>query len=292
MKSCIHRGVYDNRNVGTIEWARIKTPSPEALVFILPLIGGNYTQQIRFFRWLVRKNLDIFSFNYSGHGKSSDKFSLRASIDNTLFILDHARRICEREKIPLIGIASCYSSIPLLFASHQFSEPFSKLVLINPLTHLNPYAIVKSFTSYYYRFAGLQIKGKGLGKALAHYADYLFPEIVKGNDRFGILHRKRTRLWQVLLDFLRFSPLKDIILPKTKVLCLYAKNDKILDIFHSISYRETDFEKSIRKICPLACFSVVPGDHFLSPSPVRSRARKFILSFLIHTPLPQEFLSE
>ncbi len=292
MKLCIKRGDHYNRKFGTIEWARIKTETPEALVFIPPLIGGNYTQQMRFFRWLARKKLDVFSFNYSGHGKSSDKFSFRASIDNTIFILDHARRICKRKRIPLIGIGSCYSSIPLLFASHKLSEPFSRLVLINPLTHLNPWAVLKSFTSYYHRFAGLQVNGNGLGKALNQYADFLFPEVAKGNDMFGILHRKRTRLCQVVIDFFLFAPLKGIILPKTEVLCLYGKNDRVLNVFYSLSCLGKDYEKSIQKICPLARFSAVDGDHFLSPAPVRSRAREFILSFLIHTPLPRGFRYE
>ena len=69
-----HRFDLKNRK---IEWAMLKSAESNGLIFAPPLIGGSFAQQLNILRWLARMNFDIISFNYSGHGESSDKFSLK-----------------------------------------------------------------------------------------------------------------------------------------------------------------------------------------------------------------------
>ena len=260
-----------------IEWAMLETAGSRGLILAPPLIGGSFAQQLNIFRWLARMNLDIISFNYSGHGKSSDKFSLKTSMENTLIMASEAGKICRDKKIPLFGIAGCYSAIPLLFAAHKLAEPFLRIVLINPLTDLKPYAVVRSFIAYYRKLNLKQTLKKNITEAVKRYTEFLFPDIVKDKESFGVLRRERTHLWDVLFEFLLFRPLKDANLAKTPVLCLYARQDRVLNIY---AEQNQQYEGNIRKVCPLSSFKVIDGDHFFQPSSARLDAQKTISLFL------------
>jgi hypothetical protein len=270
-----HRFDLKNRK---IEWAMLQSNDIRGLVLVPPLIGGSFAQQLNVFRWLARMNLNIISFNYSGHGKSTDKFSLKTSIENTLIMTSEAEKICRKNRLPLYGIAGCYSAIPLLFAAHMLSEPFSRIVLINPLTDLKPFAVIKSFFAYYRKLDLGQTMKKNITEAIKKYTEFLFPDIAKNKESFGVLKRERTHIWDVLFEFFLFSPLKGTILVKTPVLCVYAKKDRVLNIY---SKQNKQYEGSIRKVCPLSRFKVIDGDHFFQPSSARRDARKTISSFLV-----------
>ena len=148
-----------------LEWVRVRHRSPWGLLFVPPLIGGNVSQQVRLFRWLIRRGYDLLSFSYSGHGASSDRFSLRASMRDTGHMLFHASRLSDDEGLPLLGIASCYSAIPVLHAVHHLAEPIKKLVLINAIPALGPRAVVRSFVSYYRRILSVDKALPGVGAA-------------------------------------------------------------------------------------------------------------------------------
>ncbi len=269
-----HRIDPKNRKV---EWAMLGACNTRGLILAPPLIGGTFAQQLNLLRWLAKMNLAIISFNYSGHGKSTDKFSLKTSIDNTMVMASEASKMCRQTGLPLFGIGGCYSAIPLLFAAHKLSEPFSRVVLINPLVDLKPFAVMKSFLAYY---QGLNLK-RGLKKniidAMKKYAEFLFPDIAKDKNSFGALKYERTHFWDVLLELLFFTPLKKTILNKTQALCLYAKKDPVLNI-HSKDGKQ--YESHIRKVCPLTSFKVIDGDHFFQPGSARHDAQKTISTFL------------
>jgi hypothetical protein len=273
----IKRGFQLDPKNRKIEWARLKVDNSRGMVFVPPLIGGSFAQQLNLFRWLARLNLDIFSFNYSGHGKSTDKFSLKTSMENTLIMASEARQKCRDKKLPLFGIGGCYSAIPLLFSAHTLAEPFSRIVLINPLTDLKPFAVIKSFINYYQNLSLKQTIEKNIREATRKYTEFLFPDITKNKNSFGVLKRHNTRLWEVLLEFFLFTPLKKALLAQTPVLCLYAKNDRVLNIY---SQQHFQYEGNIRKICPLTRFKVISGDHFFRPETARQDAQKTISSFL------------
>jgi hypothetical protein len=269
-----HRFDLKNRK---IEWAMLKSRDSRGLVFVPPLIGGSFAQQLSLFRWLSRMNLDIVSFNYSGHGKSTDKFSLKTSIDNTLIMTSEAEKICRNKKLPLYGIAGCYSAIPLLFSAHMLSEPFSRIVLINPLTELKPFAVIKSFLAYYRKLDLRHTMKKNITEAFKKYTEFLFPDIIKDKESFGVLKKERTHVWDVLFEFFLFTPLKETILPKTPVLCVYAKKDRVLNIYKE---QNAEYEGNIRKVCPLSSFKVIDGNHFFQPVSARRDAQKTISIFL------------
>lgn len=273
----ITRGHWFDQKNRRIEWARLKSDVTRGLILAPPLIGGSFAQQLNLFRWLARMNLDLISFNYSGHGKSTDKFSLKTSMENTLIMVSEAGKICRNKRVPLFGIAGCYSAIPLIYAAHKLSEPFSRIVLINPLTDLKPFVVIKSFFAYYQKLDLKQTMNKKFTESIQKYTEFLFPDIAKDKDSFGVLTRERTHLWDVLFEFFLFTPLKGTILPKTPVLCLYAKKDRVINIY---SDQNKQYEGNIRKVCPLSNFKVIDGDHFFQPTSARQNAKKTISIFL------------
>lgn len=261
-----------------IEWAGVRNTSPCGLIFLPPLIGGNLSQGIGTFRSLARKGYDLISFNYSGHGNSSGRFSPGAALRDTVHMLAHAQKVASKRRVPLFGIAPCYSAIPLLYSAHRLNEPLKGIVLINAVLQLNPVAVAKSFLAHYRKMFPDQI---GFGKcltALAHYADAMFPDIRKGRDGFGVLERKRVRLFATLADFLTQDPLQWVTLHKTEVLCLYARHDRILKMYDGDTW--TDYRSDVSRICPRTQFRSLEGDHFLSHKTIRDRVAVYIKAFL------------
>ena len=273
----IERGYRFDQKNRKIEWARLRSDKSRGLVFVPPLIGGSFAQQLHFFRWLGHLNLDIFSFNYSGHGKSTDKFSLKTSMENTLIMASEAVKKGKNQGLPVYGAGGCYSAMPLLFAAHSLAEPFSRIVLINPLTDLKPFAVIKSFIAYYRKLSLKKTIKKNISEAVRKYTEFLFPEINKNSHSFGVLQRQRTHLREVIFEFFLFTPLKRTTLSQTPVLCLYAKQDRVLNIY---GQQPLHYEGNIRKICPLTHFKVIDGDHFFQPISARRIAQKTITSFL------------
>ncbi|OEU53557.1 MAG: hypothetical protein BA861_02675 [Desulfobacterales bacterium S3730MH5] len=278
MKTFFEKGHHAAGKGNSLEWVRVRNPLPRGVIFVPPLIGGDLSQQVSSFRCLIRRQYDLVSFNYSGHGSSSDRFSLGASIRDTLHMLCYAQRISDQEQLPLLGIASCYSAIPLLYATNYLAEPLERLVLINAITEWSPKAVTRSFLTYYRRMFLTQKSLQRVIAAAGHYVDFLFPGIVKGRDYFGALERRRTRLFKTVSEFFTQKPLEAVRLKKTPVLCLYACKDIVLEIFDAGV--KIDYENDIRRVCPQVLFHSVDGDHFLSLPIARDTALKSIISFL------------
>lgn len=262
----------------SLEWIRIRCADPRGLLFIPPLIGGGFSQQAGVFRRLVRQGYDLVSFNYSGHGNSSGDFSPGAALRDTRVMLRLTSRIGKRESLPIVGIGSCYSTIPLVHAADYLGEPLQQVVLINPITKLCPVTTGRSFFSYYRNVCRAHGKLGKISDALENYLEFLFPGIFKDREYFGGLARKRTRLIKTVMEFLLSNPLGTARISKTPVLCLYAREDRILDML--VSGKRTEYENSIRKICPRTVFHVLDGDHFLSFSRTRGEALQKIMAFL------------
>lgn len=261
-----------------IEWASVRNTSPCGLIFLPPLIGGNVSHGIGMFRWLIRKGYDLISFNYSGHGNSSGRFSLGATLRDTVHMLTHAQQLASTRRLPLFGIAPCYSAIPLLYSAYRLKEPLQGIVLINAVLRLNPAAVARSFWTHYRQMFPTQIGIKKGLTAVAHYTDFLFPGIRKGRDCFGVLERKRVRLFATLADFLTLDPLQWVTLHKTNVLCLYARQDRILKVYDEGA--GTDYKNDVSRICPRTLFRSLEGDHFLSHQMTRDRVAMYIKAFL------------
>jgi hypothetical protein len=277
MKTHFEKRRHKIEQKDVLEWVRVRNRSPKGLVFVSPLIGGTISQQVNAFRWLIRRDYDLFSFNYSGHGDSSDKFSLGATLRDTWHMLGFAADVSQREKLPLLGIASCYSAMPVLFAAHQLREPIKKLVLINGIPTLGPQAVLQSFFLYYRKIFTTRKAPVGVGAALRDYADSLFPEVVKEKGRFGVLERSRARFLRTIVEFFTLQPLKRVHLMRTPVLCLHSREDSILDIVGG--HVNEDYRKNMRQICPKAIFQTLDGDHFLSQPSAKGTAVMSISAF-------------
>ena len=283
MKTRIEKGDLSKDAKNRLEWLRVRTGSSRGIVFAPPLIGGNRSLQVMTFRRLILKGYDLISFSYSGHGNSTDKFSLGATFRDTLLMLHHARELSRRERMPLLGVASCYAAIPCLYAAHKLSEPFRRLVLINALPRLGAGSALISFLNYYRKMVTEEPGRFNETDRIEHYLDFLFPGIMKGKDHFGVLERKRTRLGKTLTEFMILNPLRGVKLHRTPVLCLYASQDRILEIYH-VAYRD-DYERHMRRLCPNALFHALEGDHYLMQEKTRVEAIGYMDRFFNCCPM-------
>ena len=257
----------------SIEWVRTRYHRPQGLVFIPPLIGGDLSQQISDFRWLIKQRYDLVSFNYSGHGKSTNLFSIGASLRDTQHILSDTGSAATREAVPLFGIASCYGAIPLLSAVHRLKQSLAGIVLINAVPGFFPDVMLTSFLSHYRQVFYSRNTFTGFPTALKQHTDRLFPGITKGKDHFGTLKRRRAALAKTIFEFLTLEPLKGVRLDHIPVLCLHAQKDSILNIYR-------DYRDNIRAVCPQVRFHCLKADHFLSHANVRREATHLISNFL------------
>jgi pimeloyl-ACP methyl ester carboxylesterase len=274
--------VYEKRweihSTVRLEWGRVHVPKPRGILFVPPLIGGDYVQQIRHFRRLIRRGYDLVSFNFAGHGGSTDKFSLEGTIRDTRIILDCTRRIGRREGLPIFGIGACYPAIPLLFLAGSPEGRFQKVILINAILGLSPRAVVRSFLDYYGHLRRTQRRAPRLMEALRRYVDFIFPGVAKSRRGFGALERHRTRLFKTLYDAFVLNPLKSIRLSRTPVLCLYSTDDPVLNLFDGMF--GSDYEAEVRRVCPLARFRKMSTDHFLSHPRARTEVLEDLIRFL------------
>ena len=277
MKTHFEKRRHEIEQRDVLEWVRVRNKSPHGLVFVPPLIGGTISQQVNAFRWLIRRGYDLFSFNYSGHGDSSDKFSLGATLRDTWYMLGYAAGLGQRENLPLFAIASCYSAMPVLYAAHHLREPIRRLVLINGIPTLGPQAVLQSFFLYYGRIFSRKRGPLGLWAALMDYADSLFPEVVKKKGRFGVLERSRAKFLRTIAEFFTLQPLKGVKLKQTPVLCLRSREDTILDIYGG--HLNDNYRNTMRGICPMASFQAIEGDHFLSLPSAKGAAVRSISAF-------------
>lgn len=258
----------------SLEWVRVRDSSSRGLLFVSPLIGGSLSQQMRGFRALIREGYDLISFNYSGHGRSSDRFSLGAIVRDTSHMLAHTCLLGRQEHLPLFGIASCYSAIPILSAVHHFEEPLKGLVLINAIPNLSPRAGMKSFLTYY---RSKPSNRTGTVRLVA--IDYLesLSGIEKSKLYSGALERGRTRPFKTISEFFTLNPLDGVRLKRTPVLCLYACRDRVLQICDAGI--GAGYEEVIRRTCSQVFFGSLDGDHLLSLPWARGEALTQIVSF-------------
>ncbi len=274
----VHEKRWETQSAVRLEWVRVRVPEPRGILFVPPLIGGNHVQQVRHFRRLVRRGYDLVSFNYAGHGGSTDKFSLEGTLRDTRLILDRTVRISRREGLPIFGIGACYPAIPLLFWAGSPEGRFQKIVLINAVLGLSPRAVVRSFLDYYGDLRRTHRRAPRVMDALRRYVDFIFPGVAKSRRGFGALERRRTRMFKTLYDAFALNPLKTIRLPRTPVLCLYSTDDPILNIFDGIV--GSDYRAEVRRVCPLARFRVLNSDHFLSHPQTRTEVFEDLIQFL------------
>ncbi len=264
---------------GGLQWVQTRLPAPRGLVFIPPLIGGGPAQQLGTFRWLARQNLDLFTFNFSGHGGSAGKFSLDTTLDDTRHMLALAANRAESDGLPLYGISACYSTIPMLYGAMWLHEPFKRIVLINPLTALFQRVFLRALWGYCK--AGFDLKNPlhSVNLSIDKYLESFFPNISRSLAGFGTLSRKRTRLLKVLFEWFSSGTDLDFSLPGTPALCVYGKRDPLLNLGGSDLWSTS--QDCLRRICSPVTFHAIDSDHFLSDPGSRQTVRQAISSFLL-----------
>lgn len=255
---------------GPLTWAQLRAKRTRAMVFAPPLIGGSAAHMLRHFRWLGAFGLDVFSFDYAGHGRSLGTFSLTTSLTNAREMTRVASAAAGRRGLPLYGLGVCYGAIPLIFTA-AMETPIRRMILLNPIPGVSAKPLLTSFRQWRRSRRGQQRRFSG-------YLNALFPFTEKGFHGFGALKRRRTRLVRTLLEALNFTPLDTLRLDGTRVLCLYATDDIIRQ---AAGYAcDGEFRDSIRAICPSARFHPIDDDHYLSRPRSRRRIRGLMAEFL------------
>ncbi len=279
-----------------VEWIRIRSRTPNkyqnadtnrrcrGLVFIPPLIGGDTVQQIRLFRTLCRNRFDLVTFNYAGHGRSTGRFSLNRSLEDTRRIFDRVREISAKEQIPIYGAAACYAAIPLIDScksspseSGSTFGTISGIVLINAIFDLAPFSFLRSFGNYYRTRRSIHYPRKGVMEAFQRFMETLFPGVGIGIGHFGRLKRKQTRLLKTVAESMVFNPLEQVRINDIPVLCVYAKQDPILQL-HDPAVGE-QYERRIQRVCPNIRFFPVNADHFMAEFGLRTRIIGMVQEF-------------
>lgn len=276
----IERYPYVERSsVSGVEWLRSHGPSPRGLVFAPPLIGGHAIQQLRLLRPLIRRHLDLFSYNYAGHGASKGSFSLKASVDNSFTAMDLAMGMSCKEGLPLYGIASCFAAMPLLQTVFQRGEPLAKMVLINALPNLHWEIMAVEFCRYWRRSRQWRPTLNSLKAAIQSYRDELLPNVSHERKAFGILSHQRIQWSRMMRDLIVFRQLAARPLTSTPVLCIYGRQDRILRQIGFSSWE--GYEALIARICPKAQFLRIDGDHFLMGERIRQQLIETVRRFLV-----------
>jgi hypothetical protein len=263
-----------------LETLRVRVRSPRGLVFVPPLVGGDAAQQLRNFRRLIRMGYDFFSFSYPGHGRSTDRFSHAAAIQDTVALLNLVAQANRRDNLPMWGIACCYAAIPLIYGNSRLGAPLGKLVLINAVFDLSARAALASFLRYYREIHGRQRPLSPVREIFRRYLDFMFPNVQTDRHGFGRLHRRRIRLFRTLMDVVWLRPLDAVCEDRTRALCLYGREDNILR-FYGAGY-PISYEMTVRRIFPAVEFQPLPGDHFLSYPITRDETLGRIRSFFDH----------
>lgn len=268
-----------SRGGEVLQWVQTRVANPRGLVFIPPLIGGGPAQQLAAFRWLCKNDLDLFSFNYSGHGESGGRFSLASSEQDTRIMLSMAAERAHRAGVPFYGIAACYATIPMLFGTLKSGEPFKKIVFINPLTEFFQGTFLQALYRCCRQGFSLKKPAESLKRSIDSYLELLFPNIARGVTGFGTLNRNRTRVLKVLFEWLSSNVEFDFSLPQTAALCIYSSRDPILDIGGGL-LRNASMD-CIRRVCSPVTFQAINSDHFLSDPHSRTLTRRAIRTFLL-----------
>ncbi len=269
----------DRAGDGGIQWVQTRLAEPRGLVFIPPLIGGSPAQQLSAFRWLVKDGLDLFSFNYSGHGGSTGRFSLGSAVEDTRRMLVFAASRSGKAGLPLYGIAACYATIPMLYGALESSEPFKKIALINPLTALYQGVLIRSFYDCCKTGFDLRSPVASVKKSSDRFLESLFPGITRSIQGFGSLTRRRTRVLKVLTEWLCADASLNFSLQHTPALCVYGRQDPILNLGGGDLIRTR--LNCLREVCPQVTFHAINSDHFLSDPESRATTRRTIRSFLL-----------
>ncbi len=272
-----HR-LHPNGDGHQLEWMQVVPPQSRGTLFAPPLVGGDGLLTIRYLRPFRSRGYNLMSFNYSGHGRSSRPFSIRQSFHDTHCLLALAQRRPDRFPRPLHGVGICYAATPLLDTLQRTGEPLSRLVLINAIPQLFSRHLLHSFWDFHRQLQSESWPRGHLGDQLRRYTEFLLPGITINRTQFGLLAMRRIRLLQTLMDWLASRHLRSVRLARTKVLCLYSRDDRL---FRAFRYFENprDYEAAIRKICPGARFVRLTGDHFLSSPHDRQQALKAMTTF-------------
>jgi hypothetical protein len=149
---------------------------------------------------------------------------------------------------------------------------------------------MRSFLAYYRRRVFPKKRSLRAGMfAAKNYVESLFPGVVKSKDYFGTLERGRTRLFRTISEFFTLNPLEGVRLQGTPVLCLYARQDMVLEIYDAGV--GPSYEKDIRRTCPQALFHSLDGDHFISLPTAKDEILRHINSFFQPSLQAEEFSS-
>lgn len=99
---------------------------PRALLLQFHGNAENITSHAPYVGWLAEYDVDVFTFDYAGFGKSSGKTSIEQAYLDCASAIRHCSEICERENLKLIVLCQSIGSqfgLPSVVSSTSLIQP-------------------------------------------------------------------------------------------------------------------------------------------------------------------------
>ncbi|MHB1033310.1 MAG: alpha/beta hydrolase family protein [Pirellulales bacterium] len=268
---------------GGVLCAKLMAPKPpvrpQRVVFISPLVGAGAAQPLLIFRNLTRRGSILLSFEYRGHGRSTGRFELDATLSDVHHALIWAWNYANGRGLSLHGFATCYGTVSLLA---QFKENgcgclLKSLSTVSGLFRMDQILRFDDFAPIASRHLGQKLalaelvdglaqqkfdwSGNALRYALFEYLTGLFPQLRVGHDYFEELRYERVSIPETLLQLSRARYLDGVTVPPEIPCHVFAgRNDDTLSL-RTPEGREA-YRKQVLSLIPHAVLHEHEFDHF------------------------------
>lgn len=270
-------------NGGHIHGTFLRAKDPKRVVLISPLAGSDSVEQLYTFRIMTRKNCELFSFEYRGHGQSTGVFTLENSLEDTQCALDWIIQYGIERDLPVHAHSTCYGLITLLKCFEnipQDHERYRNVRSINAVSGLPSLHRVLKTSDFLERYNAngyspvseaeflsllserdIDLQDRRFLLSLKEYLREKLPGLVVEDDHFGKLYYPRVDMHRVLSTFTRGIPLDGVALPSSiPAHFFYGIHDEILQV--KTPEGLSTYKEAVHKIVPHAIIESMDMDHF------------------------------
>ena len=267
---------------GHLHGTFLRPKKAERVVMISPLAGSDSKEQLLTFRIMTRKNCELFSFEYQGHGESTGAFSLANTLEDTKAALDWIIGYGQERNLPVHTHSTCYGLITLLKCFEHLPQDhprYSSVRSVNSVSGLPDLYRVLGVEDFLAKFNMLgapvlqeaffrqvesgevNFKGKRLRTALKHYLKEKLPDLIVKESSFGKLDYQRVDMKSTFTEFHQGISLEEVILPQSiPAHFFYGIHDAILDVGNPEGL--STYTSNLLQIVPHGVIEPMDMDHF------------------------------
>src|SRR5208283_6014618 len=116
--------IYTDQEGYQIRIVSLSPDKPKRLLLIPSLVGANGLWAIKTFRYFLREDCLIVSFDYCGHCKEvGNMFTLNGTFRDTKAALAYAFEYSRNNGVPVHVVGTCYGLIPLIYSLDSLGWP-------------------------------------------------------------------------------------------------------------------------------------------------------------------------